>query len=292
MKLWLTGARSSIRELACNRFSMAPLSCSLRHRSGTKTGGWFIASLAVIAAELAIITVLLLERRRRKTADLAIKDLTGRVINAGEEERKRIGRELHDDIGQRLSLVSIELDEMQRESPPAAQASEQNYIAEPLQQLNEIIGDVHNLSHQLHSSKLQILGLEVALKDMCKRVAKSSNVDIQLVSFNVPSWLPEDIALCFYRVAQEGVSNAMRYSRSPDLMIRLETFDGTLVMTIRDHGIGFDASVATSGIGLATMRERMKLVEGKLFVTTKPGLGTEVRAEAPIDQVLRDTLAA
>jgi signal transduction histidine kinase len=271
---------------------MALLSCSLRHRSETNTGRWFIASLAVITAELAIITVLLLERRRRKASDLAIKDLTGRVINAGEEERKRIGRELHDDIGQRLSLVSIELDEMQRESPPAAQTSEQNYIAEPLQQLNEIIGDVHNLSHQLHSSKLQILGLEVALRDMCKRLAKSSNVDIQLLSSNVPSWLPEDIGLCFYRVAQEGVSNAVRYSRSPDLIVRLETFDGTLAMTITDHGTGFDSSAATSGIGLATMRERMKLVGGKFFVTTKSGLGTEVRAEAPIDQVLRDGLAA
>jgi signal transduction histidine kinase len=252
MKLWWTGAHSSIRELARDRFPMALLSCSLRHRSGTNPGRWFIASLAVIAAELAIITVLLLERRRRKASDLAIKDLTGRVINAGEEERKRIGRELHDDIGQRLSLVSIELDEMQRGSPAAAQTSEQNYIAEPLQQLNEIIGDVHNLSHQLHSSKLQILGLEVALRDMCKRLAKSSNVDIQLVSSNVPSWLPEDT----------------------------------------DHGTGFDSSAATSGIGLATMRERMKLVGGKFFVTTKSGLGTEVRAEAPIDQVLRDGLAA
>lgn len=292
MKLWWTGAHSSIRELARNRFPMALLSCSLRDRSGMNTGRWSIASLAVIAAELAIITVLLLERRRRKASDLAIKDLTGRVINAGEEERKRIGRELHDDIGQRLSLVSIELDQMQRESPAAAQTSEQNYIAEPLQQLNEIIGDVHNLSHQLHSSKLQILGLEIALRDMCKRLVKSSNVDIQLVSSNVPSWLPEDLALCFYRVAQEGVSNAVRYSCSPDLIIRLETFDGTLAMTITDHGIGFDASGATSGIGLATMRERMKLVGGKFFVTTKPGLGTEVRAEAPIDQVLWDTLAA
>jgi signal transduction histidine kinase len=111
-----------------------------------------VVGLTAIVAQLALIVNLIMEMHRRKKSDLTIKNLSGRLINAGEEERKRIARELHDDIGQRLSLLSIELDGMERELP-ANQVAEREALSHSLQQINELVTDVHNLSHQLHSSK-------------------------------------------------------------------------------------------------------------------------------------------
>ena len=240
-----------------------------------------LADLAAIIAELALIAILLIEMRRRKKSELAIKDLGGRLINAGEEERKRIARELHDDIGQRLSLVAIELDVMRSELPVNRVAASES-LGESLQQLNEIVTDVHNLSHQLHSSKLQVLGLEVALKAVCQQIMRQHELQIHFTADNIPSPIQDDLGLCFYRVAQEALNNSVKHSRSARAEVRLTACNGTLRMTVRDYGLGFDPSVHASGLGLATMRERLRLVGGNLEVASRPGEGTELTAQAPL----------
>jgi signal transduction histidine kinase len=252
---------------------------------------WLVlAALAAIVAQLVLIIILVLEMRRRKKSDLAIKDLSGRLINAGEEERKRIARELHDDIVQRLSLVSVEFSLTERDVP-IGEASAHRSLREPLRQLKGIISDVHNLSHQLHSSNLETLGLAVALKDLCQQLSKRDDVDIQLMADDIASPIPQDLALCFYRVAQEALNNCVKHSGSARVDVKLTACDGTLKMTIQDYGAGFDPSAA-NGLGLATMRERLRLVEGKLQVDSRPGGGTAVMAEARLESRPPQTTAA
>jgi signal transduction histidine kinase len=234
-----------------------------------------LSVLAVIAVLLVPIIFSVMEMRKRKTSDLAVKNLSGRLINAAEEERKRIARELHDDIGQRLSLVSFDLE--LRNKDEALES-----LHEPLEQLQEIISDVHTLSHRLHSNKLQVLGLEVSLKDVCRQLSRLHGLDIQFIADHVPFPLAEDLALCFYRVAQEALSNSVRHSGSAHVEVRLSACEGTLKMTIKDYGAGFDPTAHTGGIGLATMQERLRLVGGKLRVTSKPGAGTELTAQASL----------
>jgi signal transduction histidine kinase len=246
---------------------------------------WYVlAALAATVAQLALIVILVMEMGRRKKSDLEVKDLNGRLINASEEERKRIARELHDDIGQRLSLVSIELDILEHDDHnPTPRPS----LNESLQHLNEIISDVHNLSHQLHSNKLQTLGLQAAVKELCQQLGTQYDLEVQFTAANVPFPLPEHFGLCFYRVAQEGLNNSVKHSGSARVEVRLGASDGVLRMTIKDYGDGFDPSAAANGLGLAAMRERLRLVGGELLVTSRPGGGTELTAQARVGSSLQ-----
>lgn len=239
----------------------------------------FVTGLAAIAAQLALIIVLLLEMRRRKKSDLVVKNLSGRLINAGEEERKRIARELHDDIVQRLSLLSVECSLMET-NLPTDEATRRGSLHEQLQSLNEIITDVHNLSYRLHSSHLDTLGLGVALEDLCQQLSEKHGVAVELTADEVEGSLDEDLALCFFRVAQEALNNSLKYSGSSRVEVRLTAIDGTLRMTVKDYGTGFDPSATASGLGLATMQERLRLVDGKLVINSRVGEGTEVTAQA------------
>jgi signal transduction histidine kinase len=248
-----------------------------------------LPSLAAIVAQFAMIVTLIVEMRRRKKADLAIKNLSGRLINAAEEERKRIARELHDDIGQRLSLVSIELDMLDHD---AHKATPRLSLSEPQEHLNEIISDVHNLSHQLHSSKLQALGLQAAVKTLCEQLERKHALDVQFSSDNVPFPLPEDFGICFYRVAQEALNNSVKHSGTARVEVRLSACGGLLRMTIKDYGVGFNPAAAANGLGLATMRERLRLVGGELVVSSRFGEGTELTAQARVESSLQQKTAA
>jgi signal transduction histidine kinase len=248
---------------------------------------WFIvAGSAAIVVQLLLIIVLLIEMRRRKKSDLAVENLTGRLINAGEEERKRIARELHDDIVQRLSVVSVELKLIERKFPTSA-AIAHTSMHEPLQQLSEIMTDLHNLSHQLHSRHLEMLGLEVALEDLCQQLSKQHDVPVRLIADEILSPLPQELELCFFRIAQEALNNSVKHSGSPRVEVRLTICDGMLSITIKDFGTGFDSSVPANGLGLATMHERLRLVDGTLLINTSPGGGTEVTAQARLGAHLR-----
>jgi signal transduction histidine kinase len=227
-----------------------------------------LPGLAVTAVLLATTVILVREKRRRRNSELAVKSLSGRLISAGEEERKRIARELHDDISQRLSIVSLEL---------ATQRSSH----EPLQHLKEIITDVHNLSHQLHPGKVELLGLKVALRDLCRQLSKQHAIVIDLVDDDFRTSLPPEVALCFYRVAQEALHNSVKHSGSAQIQVRLTAADGVVQMSIKDNGSGFDSNSAANGLGLATMKERVRLVDGTLAINSKPGAGTEVTVQAP-----------
>jgi signal transduction histidine kinase len=214
-----------------------------------------------------------------KEAQSALHGLPSRLIQAQEQERQRIARELHDDIGQRLSLLAIELGHVNRELPAFSSAQYRNF-ASVLEGIDEIITDIHELSHQLHSSKLQYLGLKSALNELCQQITAQHEI---LVAQRVddPPYLPSEVRLCLYRVAQEALNNTVRHSRASEVSLRLAAHHGLARLEIRDSGVGFDPAATREGLGLASMRERLHTVGGNFSVSSIPGKGTEIVAEAP-----------
>jgi signal transduction histidine kinase len=152
-----------------------------------------------------------------------------------------------------------------------------------MEQLDELSTDVHNLSHRLHSNKLQHLGLPAALQELCQQFSLRHGVRIEMETENVPRVLPELTSLCFYRVAQEALKNAVKHSGSRCIKLRIMT-DGTMLrMHIQDFGVGFDAATPSSGLGLMTMQERLRMIGGVLRINSVPSQGTEVVAEAHVE---------
>lgn len=257
-------------------------------KDGARIWGRLNVSLIKGASGSAIVLATVEDITEKKTAiegllraHTELQQFTPRLLEAQEQERKRIARELHDDIGQRLSLLMMELDLLKGEMP-VERAFEQSRVLSMLGQLDEIISDVHNMSHDLHSSKLQHLGLSVALKEVCRRVSSQRQVVVELVTGDLPHPLPEQVSLCFYRVAQEALSNAVKHSNSPRVDVILNSDGQNLRMAIRDFGVGFDPSRRDKGLGLATMHERLRMIGGRLVVNSTLGKGTELIAEAEL----------
>ena len=242
---------------------------------------YILSFLAALTLESLLIVTLLVEGRKRRTSEKMLKELSGRLIHTAEEERQRLARELHDDFGQRLTLLAVSL-EMLGEEVPVDGTSLQETLQELGDDVKELSGDIHNLSHRLHSSKLQLLGLKAALKEVCRQVSRQHNIEIQLEASELPLKLPDDLSLCFYRVAQEALNNAVKHSHSRRIEVNLGDSGGHVWMRIKDFGVGFDPSARGNGIGLAAMRERLRLVSGSLHVRSSPGVGTELTAEANV----------
>jgi len=224
-------------------------------------------------------------------AHAELQQLTPRLISAQEAEKLRISRELHDDVGQRLSLLMVNLDVLQHQIP-IERAAEQAEISKLLRELDELVTDVHNLSHQLHSSKLDHLGLSAALKELCRQLAGQHHMAINLTADPMPPSLSEEVSLCFYRVAQEALTNAAKHSRSSRVDVTVVSNGRLLRMRIRDFGVGFDPAVERDGLGLVTMQERLKMIGGVVRFHSVAGRGTELEAEANIGDASRSFQAA
>ena len=219
--------------------------------------------------------------KRRKRCDPTIQRLTGQLIRASEDERRRIARELHDDIGQRLSLIAVQLGALERRHAGDASGCEID-LADALRELDSLITDVHDLSHNLHSSKLEHLGLESALADVCSTVSQRHGIQVDLRSEGVPGDLDREIALCFYRVGQEALSNVVKHSGSSRALINVASHGEILRMEVIDFGRGFDLPLRDAGLGLITMEERLLAVGGAFSIASRPGFGTTIKAEAPV----------
>jgi PAS domain S-box-containing protein len=236
----------------------------------------------MVLATVEDITEKKAQEHELQLAQGQVRHLAGRILQAQDDERQRIARELHDDIGQRLSLLMMELDVLQTELP-VDRTSEQAKIHYLLTQLDEIVSDVHGMSHQLHSAKLEHLGLAVALKEVCRQVSTQHHVAVELQADDVSRSAPSPVSLCFYRVAQEALNNAAKHSRSPRIEVKLTNEGSKLRMQIRDFGVGFDLSAPSNGIGLITMQERLRAIGGSLLINSRIGIGTELSAEATVE---------
>jgi PAS domain S-box-containing protein len=212
--------------------------------------------------------------------DQELQRLAGHLIVAQEEERRRISRELHDDIGQRVALLACELDCNRRGTSTAG-----GNVAEEARsvraELDALATDIHKLSHELHSASLQCGGLRVALKDLCRKYANNHRLEIDLQTGEPDIKVPPELALCLFRVAQEALANALKHARTEKIIVRV-TQDGEKVgLLVRDFGVGFDTARQSGGIGLTSMRERLRLCGGVLLVKSAEGEGTEIAAEVP-----------
>lgn len=208
--------------------------------------------------------------------------LSGRLIRAQEEERSRIARELHDDINQRMALLAIELQQLDRALPSSRQqimSSVQNLF----KQTQEISADIQHLSHRLHSSKLQHLGLAAALRGLCREFSKQQKIEVECAVQDLPRHLREDVALCLFRVAQEALHNVGKHSRARKVRVELAAEAEQVRLKVSDDGIGFDLHAEKSrvGLGLVSMSERMRLAGGELSTLSRATLGTQIAATAP-----------
>jgi PAS domain S-box-containing protein len=218
----------------------------------------------------------------RKLAEDALSDMSRKLIDAHEQERTRIGRELHDDIVQRLVLLAVQFDGIQKDIPESA-SKLSGRIRDLRNQTAEILEDVQSLSHELHSSKLEYLGIDVAAKNFCREFGEHQGVEIDFQSHDLPAALPAEPSLSLFRVLQESVRNAAKHSGVKRFEVRLWGSAGAINLTIRDQGAGFDRETAmkSSGLGLTSMQERLRLVGGELTINTQVNAGTTIHARAP-----------
>ena len=227
----------------------------------------------------------------RKRAEEAMASIGRRLIEAHEEERTRIGRELHDDIGQRLALLAVELDRWNQMVPSSPEL--RKLIVDAQQRIHEIAKDAQSLSHRLHSSKLDYLGLAAAANSFCRELAEKTAVNIKFERAGMPQTLPKEVSLALFRVLQEALQNAVKHSGVKDFTAVLRGTSGAIELTVTDSGRGFEEEEAFSrqGIGLISMRERLQLVNGELSIQTKPGSGTTIRARVPLPKSASQALA-
>jgi signal transduction histidine kinase len=215
----------------------------------------------------------------KKLAQQALENVSGKLIEAQEAERSRIARELHDDICQRLAMLSLELEQ----ASEAANGS-RGRLMEIRQRYSEVALDVQALSHELHSSKLQYLGIVAALRAFCQEFSEQQFVNVNFTHVNVPARLPGEVPLCLFRIAQEALHNAVKHSGTTEFAVHLLGTQGEIELEIRDAGTGFDVEVATRGrgLGLMSMQERVHLVNGFLSIESKPNCGTRVIVRVPL----------
>jgi signal transduction histidine kinase len=231
--------------------------------------GVVVATGVALLLQSLAITSLLFERRRRRAAEARLRQLSGRLITAQEEERARLARDLHDDAGQRLALLAIELDEL-RASPLADRA-------------RELSADLHRMAHQLHPAILDQLGLLPAARRFGAELQARHGIEVEVASEAWPTELPRDEALVLYRVLQEALQNAVKHSGAARVDVAFRATRDELLLRISDRGRGFapEQVEEPGSLGLAGMRERLRLVGGGLRIDSAPGGGTIVDAWLP-----------
>jgi PAS domain S-box-containing protein len=221
----------------------------------------------------------------RKTAEKVLAGVSGKLIEAQEQERGRIARELHDDICQRLALLSVELVRFHKDFPDLP-ADIRLRTGQLQKQTSEIAFDVQSLSHELHSSKLELLGLVPAIKGFCREFGEQQKIEIDLRTDNLPGPVPQDISLCLFRILQEALHNSAKHSQAQKFDVQLTWKENEVLLMVHDSGVGFDSTTAlkeSRGLGLVSMRERLKLVNGELSIESEPGRGTTIHARVPLN---------
>jgi len=218
----------------------------------------------------------------RKLAEAAVANVSHKLIEAQEQERTRIGRELHDDIVQRLALLAITIQQLQKSEGLPLQV--RSRMGDLWKQTTEIATDIQHLSHELHSSKLQYLGLVAAMRGFCREFGEQQKVEVDFQTHDLPGPLSADISLCLFRVLQEALHNSAKHSGVRHFEVRLWGTSDEIHLTVKDSGLGLDreAAKASQGLGLISMEERLKLVNGTLSIDSQPKRGTTIHAHVPI----------
>lgn len=220
----------------------------------------------------------------RKHAEEALADASRKLVQVQEEERQRIGRELHDDINQRLALLAIETEQLKQDLPTSSAETSRRLTA-VWERLREVSTAVQSLSHQLHSTQLEYLGIVAAMRSFCREFGERQMVKIDFTHDDILQPVPNDVSLCLFRVLQEALHNAATHSKVRHFEVKLGCAGDELRLTVADRGIGFDpeAAVNKGGLGLISMRERVRLVNGTIEIDSKPMVGTIIHVRVPLE---------
>lgn len=219
----------------------------------------------------------------RRKAEEKLAAMRNRLARAQEEERARIARDLHDDAGQRLALLSIDLEQLKQASMKLKSSLTQQ-LESLVKAASEITSDVHNVSRRLHPSQVELLGLAAAVSNFCKDFAARNSMEIEFVQTELREKPPQDAALCLFRVLQEAIRNVQKHSGTRHALVELDEISGSLRLRVSDQGAGFDSESAdfSQGLGLLSMEERLRSLGGELFVHSRPGGGTCIEACIPL----------
>ena len=211
------------------------------------------------------------------------KDVKTRLIEAHEAERTRIAGELHDDIGQRMAVLTMDLDALGQALPLPTDEARTRVRALGDRTL-QLARDIQGLSHWLHPPKLEYLGVASASASFCREVSRQQNVDIAFSHDGIPDGVPNHVALSLFRVLQEAVTNAVTHAGVHDVAVTLRGSPEEIRLEIVDSGVGFDRDAVLNGraLGLIGMQERVRMVNGDLVIESRPGAGTSIRARMPL----------
>jgi len=265
--------------------SRLPPGSTVRYRPATlweQHAGLVLAGIATILIQMAFLVTLAVQHARLKGAEVEARNLGDRLLSANEDERARLARDLHDDFSHRLARLSIDAAELERAEPEIDGPRIVHNIRQELGRLSE---DIHAVSHRLHPSTLEDLGLLDALRTECDQLARTSALKIAVEFDGVPEQLPKEIALCAFRVAQEALRNVTRHAQANTVDLSVHASNGHLSVAVRDDGVGFEATQERqfAGLGHASMRERVRLLGGVLRIRSAPGQGTTVETQLPLN---------
>ncbi|WP_433966385.1 ATP-binding protein [Tunturiibacter gelidiferens] len=253
----------------------------------TKAGEPFITLLSAQIIEFdnelcaLVVAEDITKHRQEEEARMA---LIQRLVNTQEVERTRVARELHDSIGQSLALFGMELEAARLTLKLTADGDERmKHFCAKVKNLGHAVG---TLSHQLHSSELELLGLVAAMKGLCREFTERYNIRVDCVCSDLPDNLDADVSLGLFRVVQEALHNVAKHSRAKKVAVEIRGVPDSVYLNVSDDGIGFaaDKAAGTRGLGLTSMRERIFLIRGELTITSSPGGGTRIEAKVPRGQ--------
>jgi signal transduction histidine kinase len=257
------------------------------------TGRWFMMRAArldlPVFGDSFRILVTHEDITERKRAEELLHDLGGRLIGAQEEERRRVALELHDNLNQKLALLSIELEQCAHKIP-GWRGDLLARVRSLWAKTQEISLEIHRLSHQLHPSKLDYLGLAAAVQSLCDELAEHHEVTIQFHHLGFPAVLPQEVTLCLFRIVQESLSNVIKHSGSQEARVVLERTGQLVRLSVSDTGYGFDTESARmkNGLGLISMRERLRLVGGDISIRSQLSRGTQIDVWVPLGEQMEE----
>ena len=245
---------------------------------------WFwVTTLLMILTLSAFAIYLQYNHRQLKLAKENERHLSGKLINAEEHERQRIAAELHDDFSQRLALLALGLENVE-EATPSSLGKVHSQLHDLVKSTNEFSADLHTLSHRLHSSTLESLGLVPAVAALCREFSANQGIEVAFAADGIPRSIHPDTALCVFRIVQEGLRNLKKHSGAKEARVVLRMVRDRLKVTVRDEGHGFDLSRLTrnEGLGVRSMEERARALGGDFEIQSKPGKGTTLKAGVPL----------
>ena len=267
-----------------------PMGLGLDLQARKKDGSVFFAEISlsyVDSAQGTLAVAFVSDISKRRADEQAIRqqrqelrDLTARMMTAQDDERRRIARNLHDDLSQTLAHLAIDIGKL------ATQAADE--VAGKLRTLQrhavEAADTVRQISHELHPSILDDLGLTAALEQYCEEFQERSGITTRFSTRNVPEYLPRDVSSCIYHIAQESLRNVAKHSKSEKVLVGLEAVDGVVRLSVKDSGVGLGerSPGSRTSIGIVGMKERARLVNGTVSLASRSGEGTEVKVEVPV----------